>query len=536
VGPVLICDILKSLESKKSCDIDGISSCLLKYLNTTISTPLAFIFNLSIKNGTFPEKLKSSRVVSIFKSGDPQLCDNYRPISLVSSLSKIFEKIVATQLTNHLELNKLINKHQFGFQRGLSTEHNLLHLTNFISKALNQSKYCIGIFLDLKKAFDVVNHEILSKKLFHLGVRGNLLRWFQSYLSNRTQKVDINGVLSLPRFINISVLQGSILGPLLFLCFINDIYSASNLLTLLFADDTCGLASGDDINTLIIHCNSELQKIANWFSANLISVNVSKCKFIIFHNKSKKIPPLSEHMVLNLNEIGKPQLAENISPLTRVHFKDPLPENHTYKYLGILIDEHFSLDKHIDYICKKLNRALFCMRRIRHTLNSKSLRTLYFTLFHSHLLYCTKILSCTKTSNITRILLLQKKAIRLVAKAKNRDHTAPLFHSLNILPFDKLITLQNMTFMHSIHYEYAHTSFSNIWLKNNSIERAYSLRNDDLYTLPAPNFETFKLFPLYTYPKIWNEMSQSYTFCMQRNATTFKIALRDTLLMQLLPE
>jgi len=296
VGPILICDIIKSLQAKKSCDTDGISTSLLKFLNTTISTPLALIFNLSIKQGTFPNYLKSSRVVPIFKAGDPLLCDNYRPISLVSSIAKIFEKIVATQLTNHLEINKLINKHQFGFQKGLSTEHNILHLTNFISKSLNEGKYCIGIFLDLKKAFDVVNHSILSKKLFHLGVRDNVLGWFQSYLANRTQKVEINGILSSPRSINISVLQGSVLGPLLFLCFINDIFSVSNLLTLLFADDTCGLAAGDNINDLIKYCNIELQKIANWFSANLISVNVAKCKYVIFHNKGKKIPNLNEEM------------------------------------------------------------------------------------------------------------------------------------------------------------------------------------------------------------------------------------------------
>jgi len=241
-------------------------------------------------------------------------------------------------------------------------------------------------------------------------------------------------------------------------------------------------------------------------------------------------------MVYNLNEIGKEQLAANIIPLTRVHNNDLLPENQTYKYLGILLDENLSFDKHIDYLCKKLNRALFCMRRIRNTLNSKSLRTLYFTLFHSHLLYCTKIISCTKQANITRILLLQKKAIRIVSKAKYRDHTAPLFHSLNILPFDKIITMHKMTFMHSIHYEYAHSSFNNVWVKNISFERTYNLRNDDLYTLPAPKLESFKLFPLYTFPKIWNELSQSNTFCMQRNAITFRLALRDTLLRQLLPE
>ena len=187
IGPILICDILKSFESKKSVDIDGINTNLLKYLNTTISTPLAHIFNLSLKNGKFPSNLKKSRVVPIFKAGDPKNCDNYRPISLVSAISKILEKIVAIKLTNYLDINKLIYNKQFGFQRSLSTEHNLLHLTNFVSKAINDDEYCIGIFLDLKKAFDVVNHKILLKKLKNLGLKGTSLLWFESYLEGRSQ-------------------------------------------------------------------------------------------------------------------------------------------------------------------------------------------------------------------------------------------------------------------------------------------------------------------------------------------------------------
>ena len=144
----------------------------------------------------FPEKLKSSRVVPIFKAGDPTSCDNYRPISLVSAISKILEKTVASKLTEHLETNNLLYEHQYGFLKGKSTEHNLLHLTNKIGEALNDDKYCIGIFLELKKAFDVVSHSILLKKLKTLGINGTALKWFESYLKNRTQQVDINGNLS----------------------------------------------------------------------------------------------------------------------------------------------------------------------------------------------------------------------------------------------------------------------------------------------------------------------------------------------------
>ena len=181
---------------------------LLKFVPHQISVPLAHIFNLSLNTGIFPSSLKMSRTVPIFKSGSPESCDNCRPLSLLNCISKILEKMVATNFVNHLEINKLLYKHQYGFLRGKCTEHNLLHVTNFITEALNEGKFCIGLFLDLKKAFDVCSHEILIEKLKKFGVKNTALKWFQSYLSDRMQCVDINGNLSPPKNINISVLQG----------------------------------------------------------------------------------------------------------------------------------------------------------------------------------------------------------------------------------------------------------------------------------------------------------------------------------------
>ena len=224
-GPVHISDIIKSFDSKVSCDLDGLSLKLLKVIAVSISVPLAHIFNLSLDNGKFPDKLKLSRIVPVFKSGDPKLCDNYRPIALVNTLSKVLEKIVAIKLTNHLQINDLLYKHQYGFLKGRSTEQNLLQVVNFISQSLNNGNFCIGIFLDLKKAFDVCSHNILLKKLKKFGIEGKAHDWFKSYLANRKQKVDIMGNLSDETTINISVLQGTTLGPILFLCYINDIFN-----------------------------------------------------------------------------------------------------------------------------------------------------------------------------------------------------------------------------------------------------------------------------------------------------------------------
>ena len=533
IGPVLICDILKSMDPKKSKDMDGISLDLLKSIDSAIAKPLAHVFNLSLKNGIFPDKLKVSRIVPIFKLGDKKLCDNYRPISLVSTIAKILEKIVATKLSNHLELNKLLHIHQFGFRKKLSTEHNLLHLTNYVSNALNEDDFCIGIFLDLKKAFDVVPHCILIKKLKKLGVKNKALDWFKSYLTNRSQCVDINGHISSPKNIDISVMQGSVLGPLLFLCFVNDLHTASKLFTLLFADDTCCLASGKNLIQLIQFCNEELQKIANWFSANKLAVNVGKCKFIFFHNKGKKLHFNGEKIVFNLNEIGEDDNPSNIIPLDRIYNDAASAENQTYKYLGILLDENLSFRAHIDYICKKLSKSLFCLRRAKSLLNERALRTLYFATFHSHLLYCANILGCASKSEMKRITILQKKAIRLITNSSYNSHTKPLFEKLKILPFDDILHEQKMIFMHSVYNNYAPVSFSNIWTKNNDREQQYELRNENNFLLPRPRFEGFKKYPLYSFAKTWNE---SGDLRLYSNPITFKIALRNQLLEQLVCE
>jgi hypothetical protein len=199
--------------------------------------------------------------VPIYKSGDKNLCDNYRPISLLSSLSKILEKAVANRLMSHLNDNKLLYEGQFGFQKGISTVHHLLSLTNYVSNELNKKNYTVGIFLDLRKAFDVVPHKILLKKLENLGINGIALRWFASYLEGRKQCVDIDDNLSDVLNLTISILQGSILGPILFLCFINDLPNCTELLSLLFADDTAALTSGPELQPVLDKANHELQKI-----------------------------------------------------------------------------------------------------------------------------------------------------------------------------------------------------------------------------------------------------------------------------------
>jgi len=522
-----ICDIIKSLQSKNSMDIEGISTKLIKELAVEISIPLAHIFNISLSTGTFPNKLKESRTVPIFKAGNPELCDNYRPIALLSTLSKILEKMVSVQLVNHLDRNKILYEHQYGFQRNKSTEHNLIHAVNFIGKALNEEKYCVGVFFDLKKAFDVCNHDILLMKLSKMGIRGSALNWFKNYLSERKQKVDINGNLSDQKDIKISILQGSILGPILFLCFINDLHSVSSLLTLMFADDTFALESGLDLNTVISSVNNEINKMAVWFRANKLAVNINKTKYMIFRMRGKQIDINNANVEYNENEPGVRFDPNLVTSLERYHDQHENTDCRAYKLLGVYLDEHLSFNKHTSHLTNKLTRSLYCIKKAKNVLSIKGMKTLYSSLVHSHLTYCPIIMNCISAANRQKIIKVQKKAVRIMTNSKYNEHTAPIFKKYNILPYDKIIKQAKLLFMHSIEYKYAPHSFDNTWKKNDQRAATQALRDDDKYHLPHARTETFKKIPLYSLPEEWNKHNDMR---YQSNRITFKWALRAQLL------
>ena len=319
------------------------------------------------------------------------------------------------------------------------------------------------------------------------------------------------------------MLQGSTLGPILFLYFINDLSNATDLFSLLFADDACILASDKNLKTLTTLCNIELKKIANWMMANKLAVNTSKCKYIIFHNRSKTINPEDSKILFNWNEIGKDDKPEKIVSLGRTFNNHANIEERSYKYLGIYLDENFSLNQHFEYLCKKLSKGLFCLRRAKNLVNKKSLKTLYYSLFHSHLLYCTNILNCTNNANVRKVTVLQKKAIRIIENANYNDHTAPLFIQSGILPFEKILLNQKILFMHGIIHKHNNRTFENIWRTNEEREIGIDLRNANDLTLPTPHFEGFKKFPIFDFAKSWNEIGDMK---YQSNFSIFKTWLK----------
>jgi hypothetical protein len=500
-------NIINNFQPKDSSDYYGISNKLIKFIKFEIATPLTHIFNTSFNTGKFPSKLKISRTVPIFKAGVRTSCDNYRPISLLCTFSKILEKAVAIRLVNHLRDNQLLNENQFGFQENVSTVHHLTKLCNYVTKELNDKNYVVGIFLDLKKAFDVVPHNLLLKKLEKMGVVGLALRWFTSYLEGRSQCVDVGGKLSSLREIIISVLQGSILGPILFLCYINDLPSCTDLLALLFADDTAGLTAGPNLKDVLQKANTELKKIATWFRANKMAVNVTKTKFVVFKGKGMRATiDDNDWIYYDNNDTGAPPDPSKIFKLGRITSSNPNPADRYYKLLGLYLDEHLSFDYHVTTVCNKVAKANFIISKAKNLLPLNSLKTLYFALVHPHLLYCLPVYACTNQSNIARLSKAQKKSIRLITRSKYNEHTAPLFQNLKIMPFETLVSYSQCIIMHSIIHKYCPPALHNTWVNNQDRNLNIMLRNaDDLY-VPLARTEQMKKLPFFHWAKLWNEL------------------------------
>jgi hypothetical protein len=413
---------------------------------------------------------------------------------------------MSEKLIFHLISNDLIYHHQYGFLPSRSAEHNLLHIVNYVSSALNENMYCIGIFLDLKKAFDVCSHKILLKKLQKMGITGCAYRWFKSYLKNRSQCVDIGGNFSSFRELAISVLQGSTLGPILFLCYINDFWTATTLFSVLFADDTTCLAKGKILADLTKYVNEELQKIANWYRSNKMAVNTSKTKFMIFRTHGKVVNPNDCHVVYNANEIGKQADPSQIMSIDRIHNEGT---ESSFKLLGVHFDEFLSFNQHITHLCAKISKSLYCISKIKNFIDLVSLKKLYFAMVHSSLIYCINVYGCANKTALTPLFLKQKQAIRIISNSGYRDHTAPLFQQLNILPLEQLIYYSKIKFMHNYTFNKIPPSFRGMWPTNRQRNLIHELRNAEDLHVPAHRIELVKRLPFVSFPAAWNSEDDS---------------------------
>lgn len=416
------CDEVKSIIEvlkKKSPGWDGLDPVVIKETFPYFINTLTTLINRSMTEGYFPDELKTAKVIPLFKNNDASLINNYRPVSILSTFSKIFERIMYNRLMSFINKHNLLYKFQFGFRKDYNTNLALITLIDKISDALDSGKNVVGVFLDFSKAFDTVNHEILLKKLDIYGIRGMALKWLTSYLESRTQFVSYNGVQSIKDKVRCGVPQGSVLGPLLYLLYVNDMANVStNILPILFADDTNVFIEGNNIDTIIEKMNLEMNKLVEWTIANKLSLNVDKTNYMIFKTKGKRV---QSRLSVNINN-------------------KPLKQVKSSKFLGVIIDEHLSWNEHTKYLKSKLSKAIGILCKARKVLNVSTLVTIYNSFIYPYLTYGVEVWGNAVECNIKPIITLQKRAIRMINSAHYRAHTPPLFKRLNLLPFKDVFT------------------------------------------------------------------------------------------------
>ena len=418
--------IIYNLPPKSSSGCDGISTKLLKVIAPVIIKPLTLLINQVLNTGTFPDKLKIAKVIPIFKKGDPSLFENYRPISLLPAISKVVEKIIALQLSSYFEKNKLLFDNQYGFRPKHSTEHAALELIDRITNKMDTNEIPLNIFLDLSKAFDTIDHSILLNKLKYYGLKGSTLNLFQSYLSNRKQYTEIEDTTSTILPIQVGVPQGSILGPILFIIYVNDLPQCSNKFDfIMYADDTtlsstidsfCDINSNASADSLI---NAEIDKVIEWLKINKLSLNKNKSKYMTFHMPKKQI----QHLTLKIDGINIEKVEE-------------------FNFLGLTMDTNLKWKKHTDKISNKCSKITGVLNRLKLLFPQEIKCLLYNSLIVPHINYCITAWGFHRN----RITIIQKKAIRIITASSYISHTEPLFKQLNLLKVEDILTLQELKF------------------------------------------------------------------------------------------
>lgn len=424
--------IIGSMANKKS-STDGINTEILKLCFEIIGNRFLQVINNSLEHGTFPKKWKRSLVIPIEKKTNTIKHDEFRPINMVPSYEKLIEKVVHEQVMKYIESSDLLTIFQSGFRKNHCCESAIQSVIVNWKSAINSKKVIGVIFLDLKRAFETVDRELLMIKLERMGFGGIVLKWFGNYLSERSQQVKYGEAISTERGTTYGVPQGTVLGPVLFVLYINDIVKHVKRCKIqLFADDALLYVIGDKAEEVIKILNDDLVILLKWLDNNNMKVNISKTKAMIIRNKYAETytdPSQSVHVYMNNDKID--QVAE-------------------YKYLGIIIDENLSFSSHAAYVSNKVARKVNMLRRIGQNLTQYTKHVIYQTIISPHFSYCSTVLFLLSKTELDVLQRKQNQALRTILKASRYTNIKSMLRQLNLLGVRQMIVLNTMVFIYKM--------------------------------------------------------------------------------------
>lgn len=416
---------IRNLKNTNSSGNDGITNIIIKEIGRFILKPLVFITNLCFQTGTFPLAFKNSLILPIFKSGEKTVVNNYRPISLTSNLGKIIEKCIKVRLTNFFDKFKILADNQYGFRTNVSTNDAIYAITSKIHTSLDKNKKTLAVFLDLAKAFDTVCHISLCRKLENLGIRGKAIELINSYLSERTQKVTVNGTSSNELIVKLGIPQGTVLGPLLFSIYINDLTKSNvNGEIISFADDTAIVFTADSNEELVNKAEDGMARIIHKLKNDLLSLNLSKTKFVYFSLTQQTTPPIPSIFIHSLkctkNNKSNCRCTQTITPVDHI------------KYLGICIDSNMRWKKHLEETINKIRKALYKFKLLKAILKRETIVNVYYALVQSVIQYGIIGWGGVANCYLVPLEILQKLVLKIIFNKDYSYSTELLFIESNI--------------------------------------------------------------------------------------------------------
>ena len=499
-------DQLCSLSNNKATGTDDISSKLLKLSAKEIVAPLTYLINLSLSSGTFPKSWKNARICPIYKGGKNSEPCNYRPISILPILSKIVERAVFDQMYPHLNSNNMLHENQSGFRPCFSTSSALLNVTEDWLNAIDKGCYVGIVMLDLKKAFDTVNHNILINKLHAYGMASNVIKWFSNYLNDRRHMTYVNGVKSNEQNATCGIPQGSILGPLLFIMYVNDLPNCvSNSQVSMYADDTGLYYISRNIKDIVSKINEDLENVSNWLTRNKLSLNVKKTEFMIIGTSQR----LAKIVDSDINIKIKNERIKRVK---------------SCKHLGVIIDETLSWGKHVDHVTKKVAPGLYYLRKSSSILPQKMQVLLYNAIIIPHLSYCNIIWGrCNKTLQ-NKCQVLQNRAAKIITSVNMYSSSSQALQDLNWDNLNVKLTHNEAITMYKIVNNLAPQYLCNKFKRK---EENYNMRVSNTLCIDKPNTEYKRRSFTYRGAKLWNSLEENIKNAV--NVTTFKQQLRNVI-------